>query len=83
MEERRAVPRTRVLKGARIILNQRSSTISCVVRNLTNSGAYLTVATAAGIPSTFELSFDNQCRSRRICRVVWRCGDGLGVAFDR
>lgn len=83
MEERRVVPRTRVLKGARIILNQRSSAISCVVRNLTNCGAYLTLATAASVPSTFELSVDNQCRSRRICRVVWRCADGVGVAFDR
>ena len=83
MEERRAVPRTRVLKGARIIINQHRSTISCVVRNLTNIGARLDVATTAGIPDRFELSFENACHSRRACRVVWRRHDRLGVAFEK
>src|SRR3954447_21492572 len=83
MEERRAIPRTRILKGARIILNRRSSTISCIVRNLTTSGARLDIASTAGIPAKFELSFENRCLSRRSCRVVWRGDDKIGVAFER
>jgi hypothetical protein len=38
MPERRQVQRTRVLKGAKIILNNRSSLFDCTVRDLTNVG---------------------------------------------
>jgi hypothetical protein len=39
MSERRQVQRTRVLKGATIILNNRPSLFNCTVCNLTNVGA--------------------------------------------
>jgi len=82
MQERRTIPRTRVLKSARIILNDRSGIISCVVRNLTNIGARVDVVSTAGIPSRFELTFDKG-HSSRTCRVVWLQDDRLGVAFER
>ena len=80
MEERRLVQRTRVLKGAIIVLNHRSSTIDCVVRNLTNRGACLHVTSTVGIPATFQLTLDGG-RSCRDCRVRWSHADRLGVAF--
>jgi hypothetical protein len=39
MLERRRVQRTRVLKGANIILNNRSSLFDCTVINMTNLGS--------------------------------------------
>ncbi len=80
MLERRRVPRTRVLKGAKIILNDRSSLSDCTVRNLTNVGASVHVPSTMGIPDVFALSFD--CgRSSRQCLVIWRAENKIGVSF--
>jgi hypothetical protein len=80
MLERRRVQRTRVLKGAKIILNDRASLFDCTVHNLTNVGASVHVPSTIGIPEVFALSFDFG-RSTRGCRVIWRADDKLGVSF--
>jgi hypothetical protein len=80
MLERRRVRRTRVLRGAKIMLNDRSSLFDCTVRNLTNLGASVNVPSTTGIPDVFALSFDSG-RSSRGCSVIWRADDKLGVSF--
>jgi PilZ domain len=80
MLERRNIRRTRILKRATIILNDRSSPFGCIVRNLTNVGASVLVPSSVGIPDSFALSFDF-CRSTRQCRVIWRVKNELGVQF--
>ena len=78
MSERRTLPRTRALKGAKIVFNQRWSTIDCTVRNLSTMGCCLHVADPVGIPDDFELEFD---ATSRPCHVIWRKESRLGVAF--
>jgi hypothetical protein len=80
IDEKRKIPRQRTLKGALIAFNNRSSTIDCVVRNLTPSGAMLEVASTVGIPDRFELKPEHD--DFRWCRVRWRRNDTLGVAFE-
>jgi len=80
MSERRHIPRTRVLKGAKIVLNQRASLVDCVVRNLTNTGACIHTQNAATIPERFELALGD-LRTFRQCAVIWRAADKLGVVF--
>ena len=80
MEERRKEPRARALKCAKIVFNNRFSTIDCTVRNLSAHGAKLVVGTQIGIPDTFELSLPMD-GSNRTCKVVWRKEDELGVEF--
>jgi hypothetical protein len=80
MEERRQVRRSRVLKSAKIIFNHRVSTLDCVVRNLSEAGACLQLATPVGFPATFELSLEGD-RSLRPCRVIWQGAERIGVAF--
>jgi hypothetical protein len=81
MEERRKVQRMRVLKGAKIIFNQRLSSLDCIVRNLSAAGACLQLASPVGLPTTFEMSLDGD-RSIRSCRVIWHTAERIGVAFD-
>lgn len=81
MEENRKVQRTRVLKGAKIIFNQRLSSLDCIVRNLSDTGACLQLASPVGFPATFELSLDGD-RSPRPCRVIWHSADRIGVTFN-
>jgi hypothetical protein len=52
------------------------------VQNLTSGGACLKLANTYGVPDTFDLTFEHG-RTRRYCRVIWRTGDLLGVAFAR
>jgi hypothetical protein len=79
-EDRRNVGRTRVLRNAKIIVPRRTSMIHCTVQNLTGGGACLKLANTYGLPESFDLTFEHG-RTRRACRVVWRTGDLLGVAF--
>jgi hypothetical protein len=51
------------------------------VRDVTNFGAGLRTQDIPILPLTFELSFDN-FRTVRRCRLIWRDGDFLGVAFQ-
>ena len=79
MTENRTSQRQRILKGARIVLANGSSTIDCTVRNLSDRGAKLQVTSIVGIPDTFQLMVPNA--PRRACRVVWRKANELGVVF--
>jgi hypothetical protein len=49
--------------------------------NITNLGAGIRAQDTPLLPLTFELTFDN-FRTTRECRLVWRDGDFLGVAFQ-
>ncbi len=79
--ERRSIPRTRVLRCAKIIVPRLSSIIHCTVQNITGVGACLKLANTLGIPETFDLTFEHG-RTRRQCRVIWRTSDKLGVTFE-
>jgi len=81
MLERRRVPRTKVFKGAKLILAAQS-TVNCVVRNLTNHGAFLQLPSTRDITTDFDLSFDKG-RTLRKCHVVWRTFTNMGVSFVR
>ena len=78
-QEHRTVPRQRVLKGGRIVINDGFSTFQCTVRNLSDAGARLKVAGIVGIPDTFQLVMDD---GRKFdCTVVWKTEFEIGVQF--
>jgi PilZ domain len=79
--ERRHTLRMRTFKAARILLKGHHSAISCMVRNLSDGGACLRVASAIGIPERFDLIFDAD-KSIRLCRQVWHKDRHIGVAFE-
>ena len=81
VQERRKSTRSRVLKGAKIILGT-SSVMDCVVRNVTNSGARVQIANTVELPDDLGLTFDGG-HSIRQCRVVWRTMTETGVKFVR
>ena len=70
VQGRRNSTRSRVLRGAKIILGM-SSVMDCVVRNVTKSGARLQIPNTVELPEDLGLTFDGG-RSIRECRVVWR-----------
>jgi hypothetical protein len=79
-EEHRRFARRRALKGGRIVFNHGRSTINCMIRDLSPSGARLEVANTVGIDNDFTLSFDDGSPMRR-CLVRRTSGTSIGVEF--
>jgi PilZ domain len=80
MQERRQQIRERTFFGGTIAFNQRSSSMGCLVRNLTSQGAMLALANSATIPDKFDLNIERKARSFR-ARTAWRHVDEAGVEF--
>jgi hypothetical protein len=78
-QDRRGEQRQRTLKTGKIIFNNKTSVIDCIVRNQTNAGARLKVVSVIGIPEEFSLRIMNNPARR--CRTIWRSEYELGVAF--
>lgn len=79
MSDKRSDQRHRTLKGGLIVFNDGHSTISCTIRNLSESGAQLKVASVVGIPDSFVLKLNEGGTAAAI--VAWRKADVLGVKF--
>ena len=79
--ERRSVVRTTIVRGALLFFSEKAGVHSCTVRDVTNLGAGIRAQDLNVLPLNFALSFDN-FRTVRMCRLIWRQGDFLGVAFE-
>ena len=78
--DRRTQPRYRVLKEARIILNHGQSTMSCLVRDISQDGARLQAPFNPDLPETFEMLI-NQDDTLLKARRVWFSGNQMGIRF--
>jgi hypothetical protein len=78
MEQKRKAPRMRVLKAGAIEFG--GGAIDCTIRNISETGAALEVASPFGIPQEVKL-VNLSDRSVRGCHIVWRKEKRLGVRF--
>jgi len=79
MQERRKSARSRVLKGAKLVLGK-SSVIDCRVRNATKAGARIQIGNTIELPEVLGLSFDGGHKVQP-CRIAWRALTETGVEF--
>ena len=80
MPETRRSERLKSLLRAKIIFNAGSSSIDCLIRNVSAHGMRLELGESLSVPSEFDLQVPHKGRTYR-ARLVWR-GDGMiGVAF--
>jgi hypothetical protein len=79
--ERRSKGRNVINRGALMFFAGQPGVHSCGVRDVTNDGAGIRLSGLNVVPSDFSISFDN-FRSMRVCRLIWRDGDFLGVTFE-
>ena len=79
--DRRAVGRARADEGALLFFKGQIGARGCNVIDISDCGARLRTHNLSVLPNTFELTFDNFL-SIRWCRLIWRDGDFLGVAFE-
>jgi hypothetical protein len=78
-EERRSVPRRRILKAGSISVG--GDAIDCTVRNISDAGATLEVVTPLFIPDRFKLIIQSDGLNRP-CHIVWRKERRIGIALD-
>ncbi|MCB8838199.1 PilZ domain-containing protein [Aurantimonas sp. VKM B-3413] len=79
-EERRVAPRMRVLKRGKVIFNNGFSTFDCVVRNVSATGALLTLAESAHLPKEFSIRIGEE-KDARPAKLVYRRSMFAGIRF--
>jgi hypothetical protein len=79
MRNDRRAPRRRTLKSGIIILG-RNAQLSCVVRDLSESGARLEIQGTYAIPLAFQFAMTGL--PQRTCKMVWRTDREIGVEFQ-
>jgi len=79
MAEHRRSQRRRTLKGGTILFGAGSS-VDCVIRNMSETGAAIEVEGSIGIPDNFTLVIKPEL-AKRSCRVAWRTAKRIGVQF--
>lgn len=77
-DEKRSTSRQRVLKAGSIEFG--GGAVDCIVRNLSESGAALDIASPVGIPNDVVLFIPADHR-RYPCVVAWRKEKRIGVRF--
>jgi hypothetical protein len=75
---KRRAKRRDVRRSAKISFARQSMT--CMVRNVSATGAAIEAANLAGIPDSFKLVMEMETAARR-CAVVWRKEKQIGVEF--
>ena len=79
MAEHRRSLRQRTYKGGSVSLP--TGVLSCVIRNLSDTGACLEFNDAAPLPNAFRLIIKPEIIARN-CMVAWRKGEKIGVRFS-
>ena len=79
--EQRRAPRLRSLLGARIEINDGRSTVDCLIRDVSETGAKLIISAPVPLPDGFELIIPQRGITRRV-RVAWRRATEIGVRFE-
>jgi hypothetical protein len=80
MLDRRQSPRDKVLYGGVAQVNERCSTMDCVVRNISEGGACVEFDTSARLPEEMNLTIARKGRSF-LARMIWRQANRVGLAF--
>jgi hypothetical protein len=80
MQDRRQSVRDKVLYGGVAEINERGSTMDCVVRNISERGACVELDQAAKLPEAMNLTIARRGRSF-LAKLIWRQANKVGLAF--
>ena len=73
-------PRIRTMLGAQLIYANGRMSAAATIRNMSDTGAKLSLDAAVPLPQEFEVSIPQKGQRLR-ARLVWRNGMEIGVAF--
>lgn len=78
--DRRKSPRIHIQIDGAVQCSRTLTSLSCVVRDISESGARLVVDSSQHVPDAFQLQLEHEGFSTE-CIVVWRSGTEIGVEF--
>jgi hypothetical protein len=81
MDDRRKIPRRRVLKEGKIVYADGLRVFDCTIRDMSENGARLLVANTIGLPNTFQL-YEKSSGTLYPCSIAWRQSNAVGVHFE-
>lgn len=82
MERRRHIRQSPMKGRAFVYLGKGVPLAECEVTNISEGGARIVWRSSDMLPAHFVLFLTLDGSERRTCRVVWRDGADLGVAFE-
>jgi hypothetical protein len=80
---RKREARKSVQQAAWVTLEGGFAARPCVVRDMSSSGAKITIDDPNALPGKLRLAFSRDARTGRNCEVVWRRGTSAGIKFVR
>lgn len=80
MSELRRETRLRTFLKGRIVFNNGNSSMDCLVRDISASGARLMLSQTATLPDGFDLIIPAKDRTHK-ATLRWRKADSVGVTF--
>lgn len=80
MENMRAAERLRSFLRAQIVFNNRMSTIDCIIKNISATGAKIALNETLTVPTEFDVYIPQKRRGHH-ARLVWRDKDAIGIEF--
>ena len=78
MDEHRASPRKRTLLRGRIEYSNRQFSLDCLIRDLSETGARLSVSENVPLPAKFDLHIPGRSEAVPV-ELCWRIRGGAGV----
>lgn len=81
LSEKRKARRSSLERRAWIDLGDGSSMVECLLRDISDTGAKLLFTAPKELPDQFILRLSMDGRVARKCRVAWKSGNEIGVAF--
>ena len=79
MDNKREETRMRRLKEGRLVFNNKTSVMSCIVRDASNRGARITIGEPYLVPYEFEFTVTGS--RARSARKVWVRQNEMGLQF--
>lgn len=80
MTDHRSGSRQKAFLKAVVYFNRRSSSVDCLIRDLSETGARIKLPAAVTVPDVFELYIPSKDQYHP-SRMRWRKEDELGLAF--
>jgi len=82
MDDKRSSPRLRSFLKGRVVFNGGQTSLECLIRDLSSTGARLELSASITLPDRFDLYLPHRETTSKV-HVQWRRGNHIGVAFDQ
>ena len=82
MNDKRTSPRLRSFLKGRVLFNGGQTSLECLIRDLSSTGARLELSASITLPDRFDLYLPHRDTTCKV-HFQWRRGNQIGVAFDQ